>query len=186
MLPAPETGTQQPAAPQPEEPAAEPWKAVLSALKTRTQQPAELRLLDDPGDHWRCHDLGDLWLDAAEALALHHPAEARLACQWSLHYFDLYSKAWDAHGAASRWDSDGGQEALEVQNLRNSLAAGTPEPPPPEWVTLLLAGSWQDALALFGGDPPAPEFKPLAVLLADACQAADRQEAAQSLRAKVA
>jgi len=187
-LPAPETGTMPPAEPEPEEPEepeAEPWKAVLSAPKTRTRQPAELRLLDDPGDHWRCHHLGQLWLDAAGGLALHYPAEARLACQWSLHYFDLYSQAWIAHAPASRWDSDGGQEALEVQNLRDSLAAATPESPPPEWVTLLLAGSWQDALALFGGDPPAPEFEPLAVLLADACQAADRQEADQSLRAKV-
>lgn len=166
-------------------PEAERREAVLHARETRTKPHTELGQLDDESDHWRSHHLGELWLQAAQALALNHPADARRACQWSLHYFELYHKAWNAHLSASRWDSDGGEEIVEVQDLENSLAASTPESPPPDWVPLLLDGAWQRALAAFGDDAPAPEFKPLVVLLAGACQTAGRQEAAQHLRAKL-
>ena len=176
---------QETATPPPETSAEERRDAVLSVRETRTRQQTELGQLDDGGNHWRYGDLGALWLDAAKALALHHPADARRACQWSLHYFDLYHKAWSAHLPASRWDSDGSAEMIEVQDLENSLAAGTAESSPPDWVPLLLEGAWQHALAAFGDEEPASEFKPLAVLLAEACQTAGRQEVAQRLRAKL-
>lgn len=163
---------------------AERREAVLTARQTRTKHQTELGQLPDDGDHWRYHRLGESWLAAAHALASNHPDDARRACNWSLHYFELYNKAWTAHLPASRWDPDGGEEIMEVQNLENSLAASMPQSPPPDWVPLLLEGAWQHALAAFGGEP-APEFKPLARLLADACQTAGRPEAAQRVLAKL-
>ena len=137
-----------------------------------TKPQTALGQLDDPGNHWRYRDLGDLWLAAARALGPRHPADARRACQWSRHYLELYNRAWTAHLPASRWDSDGGSEIAEVQDLENALPADIEETPSPEWVAMLLDGDWQGALAACGDLPPAPEFKPLNAILADACQVA--------------
>lgn len=152
-------------------------EAVIQARETRTKRQTALGQLalgqlDDPGNHWRYRDLGDLWLAAARALGPHHPACARRACQWSRHYLELYNRAWTAHLPASRWDSDGGSEIAEVQDLENALPADIEETPSPEWVARLLDGDWQGALAACGDLPPAPEFKPLTAILADACQIA--------------
>lgn len=164
---------------------AERREAILRARQTKTREQTELGQLHHDSDHWRHHHLGELWLEAAKALALNHPRDAHRACEWSRHYFELYNKAWSAHLPASRWDSDGGAEMMDVQNLESSLATGLPESPPPDWAPLLLEGDWQGALAAFGGDAPAPEFKPLAILLADACQTAGREDAARELLAKL-
>jgi hypothetical protein len=98
-----------------------------------------------------------------------------------MHYFELYRKAWTEHLPSSRWDSDGGGEMMEVQNLTNSLAASPSEPPLPVWVQALLAGDWQRALAAAGDCPPAPEWSNLAVLLAEACRVAGREDAGRRL-----
>jgi hypothetical protein len=150
-------------------------EAVRDASKMRAMKETALGQLYRDSDHWRHHLLGNLWLEAARALASSNPADARRACEWSRNYFELYNRAWSAHLPASRWDSDGGAEMEDVQTLEDSLADGGPESPPPDWARLLLAGDWLGARAAFAGDAPAPEFKPLAVILDDACQTAGRK-----------
>ena len=169
----------------PEESPAQRREAVLGARQTRTRQETGLGRLYRDSDPWHHHHLGGLWLEAARALALNHPASAHRACGWGLHYYELYNKAWSAHLPASRWDSDGHAEMVDVQNLEHSLATGRPESPLPDWVPLLFEGDWQGALAALGADAPAPALKPLAVLLADACRTAGQDAAARQLLANL-
>ena len=170
----------------PGKPISERLAAVFHARETRATQETGLDRLYRDSDHWRHHNLGDLWLDAARSLAADRPAAARIACQWSRHYFELYNKAWNAHMPASRWDSDGGAEIMDVQTLQDSLPAAGPESPLQIWMSLLLEGDWIAALAAFGNATPGLDGKPLAALLADACQAAGRQDDAQRVLAKYA
>ena len=86
-------------------------------------------------------------------------------------YFNLYNRAWTTHLPASRWDSDGGEEIMEVQRMMASLAGRAPGGPLPPWVEALLAGDWQRAWATLGDTPP-PEFKAAAALLSEASHAA--------------
>jgi hypothetical protein len=137
----------------------------------RTSQPTEFAKLFQGGDHWRYHELGNQWRDAGQALAGSYPDGARRAYAWSLHYFELYNQAWSAHLPASRWDSDGGEEMVEVQDLMQGLAASSAGARLPAWVEALLAGEWRQALSALGDHPPEALFQPIAVLLAEACRA---------------
>ena len=112
------------------------------------------------GDHWHDHHLGELWLAAARELAPNHPADAQRACQWSHHYFELYNKAWTAHLPASRWDSDGGAEMMEVQEFDGALVTDGAGSPVPDWVAGMLEGDWRKALAALGGGASGPEKEP--------------------------
>lgn len=168
-----------PVAPEPEPPRpskAARLEAVLEARKTRIREQSELGSLYGRGDQWAQHRLGELWLKAASALAQNHQQLAQGACEWSYHHFERYNKLWTAHLPASRFDSDGGLEMMDVQGVERLLAVGAPESPAPEWAALLVDGDWQAALTAFG--PPAPEFEPLAAVLADACTAAGRKDEA--------
>jgi hypothetical protein len=147
-------------------------EAVAEARKTRTKDQSELGRLYGT-DQWAHHRLGELWLKAATALARNHQQLAQIACEWSYHHFEHYNRLWTAHLPASRFDSDGHEEMMEVGSLQNSLATGAEESPAPEWVPPLLDGDWQTARAALGPDAPAPVFEPLAALLADACKTAD-------------
>ena len=113
--------------------------------------------------------LGDMWFQAAKALANGYPNAARTAGDWSMHYFERYAEAWTANLPASRFDSDGGAEMIELQELLVSLPQDQGSPAP-DWVRFLLEGSWQDGLAALGGASPPEEFKPLVALLAKAGQ----------------
>ena len=87
-------------------------------------------------------------------------------------YFNLYNRAWTTHLPASRWDSDGGEEIMEVQRMMASLAGSAPGGPLPSWIEALVAGDWQRALAALGDAAPPPEFKAAAALLSEASHAA--------------
>jgi len=115
--------------------------------------------------HWQFHSLGSHWREAGKALAALHPDAARRAYVWSTTYFTLYNKAWTAHLPASRFDSDGGEELMEVQALAQSLSQSASGADLPEWMEALLQGDWETSAAKLGSQPPAPDFQPLAAIL---------------------
>jgi hypothetical protein len=154
---------------------------VLELRETTPMEQSEYARLFQNSEHWHHYDLGNSWREAGNALAGWYPEGARRAYSWSIHYFELYGKAWTAHLPASRWDSDGYEEAIEVQNLTNSLVANPSEPTVPAWMRALLAGDWQRALVTAGDAPPAPEWRCLTMLLVGACQAAGRDDAGRRL-----
>jgi hypothetical protein len=127
---------------------AERRAAVEAAVEKRTLDETPFGQLYRNADHWTHHAVAESWLTAARELAPSHPEEARRACAWSSHYFEKYAQAWSAHLPASRWDSDGGQEMMEVNELESSLS-GTGGPDLPEWVRQLLNGDCDTAAALF-------------------------------------
>jgi hypothetical protein len=149
--------------------------------KTRREKTEFAKLFRGAG-HWGDYSLGQKWREAGKALAASYPAAATLAFTWSVHYFEEYNEAWTAGLPASRWDSDGGSEIMEVREMDAALPSDVREKPP-EWVQWLLAGAWSEALAALGEAPPEAEFKVLALLLADACYAAGRKEEGAWLRA---
>jgi len=172
------------AKPEPEPPRpsiAERRAAALELSQTTAMEQTEFARLFQSGGHWLYYDLGAKWRDAGKALAGSHPLGARRAYAWSMHYFERYNKDWTAHLPASRWDSDGGEDMMEVEDLTNSLAASQAGTPLPAWIESLLAGDWQSALSAMGNHPPAPEFRPLAGLLSEACRAAGREDAARRI-----
>jgi len=117
------------------------------------------------GDHWQHYDLAAKWREAVKAMAVLHPEAARCACEWSLFYFGLYNEAWEKGLPASRWDSDGGSESMEVQALMDSLGANADETALPEWAEALLGGDYRSALAAAGEAPAGPEWGPLEAVL---------------------
>jgi hypothetical protein len=127
-------------------------------------------LFRDSG-HWQFYNLGGEWREAGQALAASYPEAARRAFSWSLYYYECYNRDWTAHLPASRWDTDGGQDMAEVQELIDSLPADERGTPAPSWVEHLLDGNWRAALDTLGTDRPS-EFRPLIVLLDEACRAA--------------
>lgn len=155
--------------------------AVVQLRETIPKEQSEYARLFENSMHWRHYQMGNSWREAGNALAEWYPEGARQAYSWSMHYFELYREAWTAHLPASRYDSDGDEEVIELQNLTNSLVSNPSEPTLPAWVRALLAGDWQCALVTAGDDPPAPEWRSLTMLLADACQAAGREDAGQRL-----
>ncbi len=157
----------------PESPAiAERREAVQRARAARKRQEGPAAALFRDAGHWQHHTLGQMWSDAGQALAADLPDEARRAYFWSQHYFELYNTAWSANLPASRWDSDGGQEIMEVQAAVAALGVQSSEVECPEWIDELLEGRWQEALAALGGQVPPPEFRALTKVLATLCQAA--------------
>ena len=176
------TPRRRPHQPEPPQPSfTERRAAVLQLRQANEWQQTGLARLFQEGGHWCDYDLAAQWREAGRALAASHPAAARLACAWSIHYFERYHRDWTAHLPASRWDSDGGTEMMEVQDLANSLADPSSEAPLPPWIGALLAGDWQAALAATDNRPAEPAFKPLAELLAAVCRAAGREDAARQL-----
>jgi hypothetical protein len=168
-------------APQPEEPSrSERLAAVRESQAARATEQTELAKLFQDADHWRDCELGDEWRQAGQALA-GYPDGARRAYAWSLHFLERYNRSWTAHLPASRWDPDGGEEMLEVHALAQALETNAPEARLPIWVEAMLEGDWQRALSSFGDIPPPAEFKPMLVLLAEACRAAGREDAARRL-----
>jgi hypothetical protein len=134
------------------------------------QQTDWVALFRDSG-HWQFYSLGGEWREAGEALAVSYPGAARRAFSWSLYYYECYNRDWTAHLPASRWDTDGGQDMMEVQELIDSLPGDDPGTPPPSWVEHLLDGNWRAALDTLGADLPS-EFRPLIALLDEARRAA--------------
>ncbi|QOY90761.1 hypothetical protein [Paludibaculum fermentans] len=157
--------------------------AVLRARAERKRQELPAAALFRDAGHWQHHLLGQMWSDAGHALAVDLPDEARSAYTWSQHYFELYNAAWSANLPASRWDSDGGQEIMEVQEAVSALGIRTSEIDCPAWIDALLDGGWQEALAALGAQVPPPEFQTLAKILAAICQAAGEEERAARLLA---
>ena len=134
------------------------------------QHTAWAALFRDSG-HWQSYSLGGDWREAGQALAASYPEAARRAFSWSLYYYECYNRDWTAHLPASRWDTDGGQDMMEVQELIDSLPGDDPGAPPPSWIEHLLDGDWRAALDTLGADPPS-EFQPLIALLDEARRAA--------------
>lgn len=160
-------------------------EAVDRVSGARGKQRTEMGRLFDPANHWRCHTLGSQWRAAGEALAGSYPEGAQAAYEWSLHYFELYNKAWRANLPASRWDSDGGEEMQEVQGLLARVPANSSKTALPPWVAAVLAGEWQQALSALGDDNPLPPaFRPMTLLLAAACGAAGREDDARLVLAR--
>ncbi|MBS1875502.1 MAG: hypothetical protein JSU00_19975 [Acidobacteria bacterium] len=102
--------------------------------------------------HFADRDLGAEWREVGEALAAAHPRAARRAFEWSLHFLELYNRAWTAHLPASRWDSDGGFEMDEITQLAESLGRGA-DADLPGWVEELLEGDWESAGRTAGNEP---------------------------------
>jgi hypothetical protein len=164
-----------PATPPPEPPKpsiAERRAAVGQLRQTNAIQRTEWAALFRDAGHWQFYELGIKWREAGEALAAPHPPGAQRAFAWSLYYFERYNKEWTTHLPASRWDTDGAEDMMEVHNLTDSLDGASSGPPLPDWAESLLAGDWRAAHSALGADTPAPEFQPLAALLAEACRTA--------------
>jgi hypothetical protein len=163
------------AEPSPSRPSvAERREAALKIRQTTTIQQTDLARLFQNGDPWGYLDLGSQWRAAGDALTGSHPSSARRAYAWSLHYFELYNRAWTAHLPASRWDPDGGQEIGEIEDLTASLEDRTNDAPLPGWVESLLAGDWKGALSAAASEPPVPAFQALAGLLKNARVASEK------------
>jgi hypothetical protein len=88
-----------------------------------------------------------------------------------MYYYECYNREWTAHLPASRWDTDGGPDMMEVQELIDSLPSDGPATPLPAWIEHLLDGHWRAALDGVCTDPP-PAFQPLIALLNEARHAA--------------
>ena len=158
-----------PAVPEPPKPTyAERRAAALQLRRSNAMQETEWAALFRDAGHWEFYELAMKWRGAGEALARSYPDGARRAFAWSIYYFERYNREWTAHLPASRWDPDGGHEAMEVQELSDALAAGNVAVPLPGWAESLLAGDWHAAHSALGGDPPAGEFRALGALLDEA------------------
>jgi hypothetical protein len=150
---------------------AERRAAALELRATNAIRQTDWVALFRDSGHWQFYTLGGEWREAGKALAASYPKAARRAFAWSLHYYECYNRDWTAHLPASRWDTDGGQDMMEVQELIDSLPADDPGTPPPSWVEHLLDGNWRAALDTLGANPPS-EFQPLIALLDEASRAA--------------
>jgi hypothetical protein len=159
-----------PANPAPEPVKLEPGPQQSSPAVERQQSDLARVLHSD--DHWRHYDLGSRWRETGKELAAIFPESARCAYRWSVDYFELYNRAWNAHMPASRWDSDGGEEIMEVQRMMKALDDSPPGPPPPAWIEALVAGDWRRAWAALGGTVLPPEFNAAAELLSEASRIA--------------
>jgi hypothetical protein len=158
-------------APEPRPSIAERREAALALCRANAIQQTEFAALFRDAGHWQFYELGRKWREAGEALSTRRAAGARRAFEWSLYYFERYNREWTAHLPASRWDTDGGQDMMEVQALSDSLVEGGAEAVLPEWVECLLGGEIRAACAALGDDSPSPEFHPLAGLLDEARRA---------------
>jgi hypothetical protein len=145
--------------------------AALHLRSTNFMQQTDWAALFRDSGHWQFYTLGGEWRQAGEALAASYPEAARRAFRWSVYYYECYNRDWTAHLPASRWDTDGGQDLMEVQELIDSLPGDAPGAPLPEWIEHLLDGNWRQALDALSADRP-PEFRPLISLLDEACRAA--------------
>jgi hypothetical protein len=155
----------------PAKPALEPMKPAPGPAKNSPlveRQQSDLARILHSDDHWRHYDLASRWREIGKELAAAFPEGARQAYRWSVDYFVLYNQAWNAHMPASRFDSDGGEEIMEVQHMMKALDDSPPGPPLPTWIEALLAGDWQRALAALGDSVPPPEFEEAADLLSEA------------------
>lgn len=159
-------------------------EAVLHAREARKRQELPAAALFRDAGHWQHHLLGQMWSDAGKALAPSFPDEARRAYAWSQLYFELYNAAWSANLPASRWDSDGGQEIMEVQEAVSALGLRGTETECPAWIRALLEGDWREALTALGGQYPPENFQVLAKILASICHAAGEEEGARFLTPK--
>jgi hypothetical protein len=137
-----------------------------------SSEPADLARQPEASDHWRHYDLACQWRDAGKEFSAVFPNAARRAFQLSVDHFELYNQAWIAHAPASRWDSDGGQEIVEVQDMMRSLDDVPAGAQAPAWIEAMLAGDWPRALAAFGDTAPPPEFSAAAKLLSDVSRSA--------------
>ncbi len=126
--------------------------------------------------HWQFYNLGKCWREAGQAMATLHPDAAQRAYAWSTSYFTLYNKAWTAHLPASRFDSDGGEELMEVRALAQSLTQSASGTPLPDWVDALLQGDWETSVATLSTQAPTREFEPLAAILELARNEADKAD----------
>ena len=140
--------------------------AIEQRRKPAQVEGTEFEKLFRAQGHWSFHGLGNDWREAGKALADSYPAAAATAFDWSIHYFGEYNREWTRGLPASRWDSDGGAEIGEVQQMRDAL--GEAAEPPPEWIRLLVTGEWTKALVALGTDAPPPDFQPLVALFAKA------------------
>lgn len=166
----------------PEAPAiAKRREAVLRAREARERRELPIAELFRDAGHWQHHLLGQMCSDAGTALAPSFPDEARRAYAWSQHYFELYNAAWNANLPASRWDSDGGQEIMEVQEAVSALGLRRTEVECPVWIIAVLEGKWQEAVAALERERPPGQFEPLTKLLAAMCRAAGEEEALRFL-----
>ncbi|MBN9662537.1 MAG: hypothetical protein J0H49_30340 [Acidobacteria bacterium] len=156
-------------------------EAVSRAREARRQRELPAAALFREAGHWQHYLLGQMWREAGQALAPSFPGEACRAYVWSQHYFELYNTAWSANLPASRWDSDGSQEIMEVQAAASALGSELPGTECPAWVIALLDGSWREALTALEGQRPPDQFRPLEKILAATCRAAGEQEAARFL-----
>jgi hypothetical protein len=144
---------------------------TLQLRSTNSIQQTDWATLFRDSGHWQFYSLGGEWREAGQVLAASYPEAARRAFSWSLYYYECYNRDWTAHLPASRWDTDGGQDMMEVQELIDSLPTDDAGTPPPTWVAHLLDGNWRAALDTVGTDRPS-EFQPLIALLDEACRAA--------------
>ena len=101
----------------------------------KRRKPRQSRKRNSPtsslgADHWTDLGLGDRWREAGEALGP-YPEGARRAYAWSVYFYERYHRSWSAHLPASRWDSDGGGEMMEVHELAQALVANPSEAPLP-------------------------------------------------------
>jgi hypothetical protein len=150
---------------------AEPQAETPQLRPTNSIQQTDWAALFRDSGHWQFYSLGGQWREAGQVLAAPYPEAARRAFDWSLYYYECYNRDWTTHLPASRWDTDGGQDMMEVQQLIDSLSGDDPGTPPPTWVQHLLDGNWRAALDTAGTDRPS-EFQPLIALLDEACRAA--------------
>lgn len=155
--------------------------AVMRARESRRQSELPAAVVFRNAGHWQHHLLGQMWSEAGKALSPAFPDEARRAYAWSQHYFELYNAAWSANLPASRWDSDGGQEIMEVQEAVSALGLRVTEVECPAWIGAVLDGGWREAVAALQGERPPGQFDPLAKILATTCRAAGDEAAARFL-----
>lgn len=132
-------------------------------------------------DHWRCYGLGSALREAGDLLSEFSDELAAEAYDRSLAFFEEYGRAWSANLPASRWDSDGGQEMMEVSARRGALRRVSKTVPP--WVRWVFEGNWQRALAALPDQHPGEQWKPLLKVLAYAPPVPGQTEAEQRLKA---
>lgn len=136
------------------------------------------------GDHWRCHSLASALAQAGDLLAEIDNELAAAAYGRSLEFFEEYNRAWSANLPASRWDSDGGQEMMDVSARRGALRRVSKTAPP--WVRWVFEGNWQRALAALPDEHPGEAWKPVLAVLAYAPPVPGHAEAERRLKSWLA
>jgi hypothetical protein len=99
-------------------------------------------------DHWQCLAMAHAFADMARLLEAEARWHRHAATAWfhAAACFRAYTRAWEAAGAASRWDADYRRDGEEASARAAELADGASLALQPQWIEKLLDAAPRQAL----------------------------------------